>query len=111
MEQQEIKRAEEAVKTNFLNLSLSGKLAELGIGKRVMEQLGQTASGMALELINPVLDYLKDNENIFNQDEYFNSIQSDAKQLFFSYQALKEDAEKRNPVGQHFDSNYFFYGQ
>ena len=110
MEQQEIKRAEEAVKTDFLSLSLSGKLEELGIGKRAIEQFGQTASGLVLDIVNPVLDYLKEHENIFDQDAYVKDIQSDAKQMFFAYQELKKDADTRIPYGQKFDSNYFLYG-
>ena len=110
MEQQEIKRAEEATKTDFLGLSLTGKLEELGIGKRTLEQFRDTASGMVLDIVNPVLDYLKEHENIFDQEAYVASIQSDAKQMFFAYQELKKDADTRNPVGQKFDSNYFLYG-
>ena len=71
MEERDIKRAEEAVKEDsFLGLTLSEKLAELGIGDRVVQQLGDTALGMFKDIISPITDYLEKYENIFDQKAY-----------------------------------------
>ena len=51
MEQQLVQKAEEAVKGNgLLSLTLSEKMAELGIGDRVLEQIGETAANIVLDI-------------------------------------------------------------
>lgn len=102
MEQQEIQRAEEAVKeSGLLSLTLSEKLAELGVGDRVFQQFSNTAVNMMKGLVNPITDYLEKYENIFDQDQYVSQIQAYAKQMFFANQALSEEAAE-NAVGQNF---------
>ena len=102
MEQQLVQKAEEAIKGNgLLSLTLSEKMAELGIGDRVLEQIGETAANLVLDIVNPISDYLEKYENIFDQRVYNTEIQSYAKQMFFSSQAMQKQAAE-NPVGQKF---------
>ena len=96
MEQKEIKKAEEAVReSGLLTLTLSEKLAELGIGDRVLQQFGDTALNLLKECINPITDYFDKYENIFDQSKYNSELQSYAKQMFYAKQALTEDASQR----------------
>lgn len=102
MEETRIKQAEEAVKSSgLLTLTLSEKLAEAGIGERAIQQFADTALNILTTAINPISDYLEKYENIFDQRMYNTEIQSYAKQMFFSSQAMQSQAEE-NPVGQRF---------
>ena len=102
MEQKLVQRAEEAVKeSGLLTLTLSEKMAELGLGDRVLQQFADTATNLLLDVVNPIGDYLEKYENIFDQRVYNTEIQSYAKQMFFASQAMQQDAENR-PVGQNF---------
>ena len=95
-------KAEEAVSGNgFLSLTLSEKMAELGIGERVMQQVADTATGFVTDIIDPLNDYLKKYENIFDQRVYRTEIQSYAKQMFFASQAMKQEASE-DTKGQNF---------
>lgn len=96
MEQREIQKAEEAVRDNgFLSLTLSEKLAELGIGDRVIQQIGDSALNVLKEFVNPITDYFEKYENIFDEEKYNSELQSYAKQMFYAKQALTEDASER----------------
>ena len=102
MEQKLVKEAEQAVNSSgLLTLTLSEKLAEFGVGERVLQQFSDTATNLLLEVVNPIGDYLEKYENIFDQRVYNSEIQSYAKQMFFASQAMREDANER-PVGQKF---------
>lgn len=102
MEEERVKQAEAAVKeSGLLTLTLSEKLAELGVGERVMQQFADTAMNILTGAINPLEDYLAKYENIFDQRVYNAEIQSYAKQMFFAGQAMAQDAQD-NPVGQRF---------
>ena len=102
MEQQLVEQAENAVKsTGLLTLTLSEKLAEAGIGERALQQFADSAMNLLTEVVNPIGDYLEKYENIFDQRIYNSEIQSYAKQMFFSSQAMKAQAAE-NPVGQNF---------
>lgn len=102
MEEREIKRAEEAVKEDsFLGLTLSEKLAELGLGDRVVQQLGDTALGMFKDLVDPITGYLEKYENIFDQGAYYSEMQAMGKQMWQAKMALSEDAASRK-TGQNF---------
>jgi hypothetical protein len=102
MEQQLVQRAEEAVKeSGLLTLTLSEKMAELGVGERVLQQFADTATNLLLDVVNPIGDYLEKYENIFDQRVYNTEIQTYAKQMFFASQAMQQDAAER-PVGQKF---------
>lgn len=102
METRLVEQAEEAVKSSgFLTLTLSEKLAEMGVGKRVVQQFTDTALGLLTDVVNPIGDYLEKYENIFDQRVYNAEIQSYAKQMFFSSQAMQKEAGE-NPVGQKF---------
>ena len=97
-----LEKAEEAVKQNgLLTLTLSEKIAEMGIGERALQQFADTAMGLLTEVINPVSDYLEKYENIFDERVYNAEIQTYAKQMFFASQAMKQDAAE-NSVGQNF---------
>ena len=102
MEAKLVQQAEEAVKeSGFLTLTLSEKMAEMGIGERALQQFADTAVNLLVDAINPIGDYLEKYENIFDQRIYNTEIQSYAKQMFFASQAMKEDALD-NSVGQNF---------
>ncbi len=95
-------QAEEAVqKGGFLTLTLSEKMAELGIGKRVLKQLADTAVGILTDVVDPIGDYLEKYENIFDQRVYNSEIQAYAKQMFFASQAMRQEASE-NSTGQNF---------
>lgn len=102
MEKKLVEQAENAVReSGLLTLTLSEKMAELGMGERVLQQFADTAANMLLDAINPIGDYLEKYENIFDQRVYNSEIQAYAKQMFFASQAMKQDASE-NPVGQNF---------
>ena len=95
-------QAKEAVENKgFLTLTLSEKMAELGIGERVLQQVADTATGLVTDIVDPLNEYLKKYENIFDQRVYHSEIQSYAKQMFFASQAMREDASE-NTTGQNF---------
>ena len=96
MEQRDIQRAQEAVtEKGLLSLTLSEKLAELGIGDRVFQQIGDSALGLLKDIVDPITDYFEKYDNIFNQDVYNSEIQAYAKQMYFAREALAEDAASR----------------
>lgn len=101
MENKLVKQAENAIQANLLSLTLSEKIAELGVGERVLQQFADTAKNLVLDIVNPIGDYLEKYENIFDQSVYNAEIQSYAKQMFFSSQAMQEQAAE-NPEGQNF---------
>ena len=95
-------QAKEAVSSKgFLTLTLSEKMAELGIGERVLQQVADTATGLVTDIVDPLNEYLKKYENIFDQRVYHTEIQSYAKQMFFASQAMKEEASE-DAKGQNF---------
>ena len=95
-------QAKEAVENKgFLTLTLSEKMAELGIGERVLQQVADTATGLVTDIVDPLNEYLKKYENIFDQRVYHSEIQSYAKQMFFASQAMKEEASE-DIKGQNF---------
>ena len=102
MEQRLVQQAEAAVRdSGFLTLTLSEKLAELGLGDRALQQFADTAMNLLLEVVNPIGDYLEKYKNIFDQEAYNTEIQSYAKQMFFASQAMQADASSHEE-GQKF---------
>ena len=102
MEAREIQNAEAAVENKgFLGLTLSEKMKELGIGERVLQQVADTAVGIVTDIVSPLTEYLDKYEHVFDQEGYKTEIQSYAKQMFFSRNAMSEEA-KNNAVGQNF---------
>ena len=102
MEERLEEQAKEAVENKgFLSLTLSEKMTDLGIGERVLQQVADTATGLVTDIVDPLNDYLKKYENIFDQRVYHSEIQSYAKQMFFASQAMREDASE-NTTGQNF---------
>ena len=102
MEERLQEQAKEAVENKgCLSLTLSEKMTELGIGERVLQQVADTATGLVTDIVDPLNDYLKKYENIFDQRVYHSEIQSYAKQMFFASQAMREDASE-NTTGQNF---------
>ena len=64
-------RAKEAVENKgFLTLTLSEKMAELGIGERVLQQVADTETEILTDIVDPLNEYLKKYENIFDQRVY-----------------------------------------
>ncbi len=101
MEMREINKAEEAIKqAPFGVLTIKEKLRELGLGERVEEQLKQTAAGMFTGIVKPFLQYLEDNEKVFDEALYKYEMNSYGKQLFFSKQALVDDIKSRADAGK-----------
>ena len=95
MEQRDIARAQEAVAgQGFLGLTLSEKLAELGIGERVIQQLGDTAVGAVAGIFTPFTDWLKEFEKVLDQDWYNAELQAYGKQLFFANFSLSQATEE-----------------
>lgn len=102
MEEKLQEQAKEAVASNsFLSLTLSEKMAELGIGERVLQQVADTASGLVTDIVDPLNEYLKKYENIFDERVYHTEIQSYAKQMFFASQAMRQEASE-DTTGQNF---------
>ena len=102
MEARELEKAKEAVSENkFLGLTLSEKLTELGVGKRVIQQLGDTAIGAVEGIISPVTEWLEKYEHAYDENIFKAEIQAMGKQMFFARQALSEEASVA-PVGQKF---------
>lgn len=102
MENKLVEQAEQAVQqSGFLTLTLSEKMAEMGIGERALQQFADTALNMITDVVNPIGDYLEKYENIFDQRVYNAEIQSYAKQMFFASQAMRQDAAE-NTTGQNF---------
>ena len=102
MEAREIAQAEEALANNgFLGLTLSEKINELGIGKRVVQQLGDTAVGAVENIVSPLTDWLEKYEHVYDQNIFNTEMQSMGKQMFFAKQALSAEASVA-PVGQRF---------
>lgn len=102
MEQKLIEQAEEAAKSSgFLTLTLSEKMAEMGIGERVLQQFTDTAMNLLTDVVNPIGDYLEKYENIFDDRVYKTEMQSYAKQMFFASQAMSAQAAE-NTSGQNF---------
>ena len=102
MEAREIAQAEEAVANNgFLGLTLSEKINELGIGKRVVQQLGDTAVGAIENVVSPLTEWLEKYEHVYDQNIFNTEMQSMGKQMFFAKQALSAEAAVA-PVGQRF---------
>ncbi|MBO5738623.1 hypothetical protein J6R97_04715 [bacterium] len=102
MEAREIEKAKNEVnKNSFLNLTLSEKLNELGLGKRVMQQFGETAIGTVENIVSPFTEWLEQYEHVYDEKIYNTEIQSYAKQMFFANQALSKEAAS-DKVGQNF---------
>ena len=102
MEAREIAQAEEAVANNgFLGLTLSEKINELGLGKRVVQQLGDTAVGAVENIVSPLTEWLEKYEHVYDQNIFNTEMQSMGKQMFFAKQALSAEASVA-PVGQRF---------
>ena len=100
MEERDIQRAKEAVSDrNLLSLTLSEKIAELGIGKRVVQQLGETAVNAVTGIVSPITDWLETYENIYDERIYNGEMQAMGKQMFFAKQALTQEAAS-STIGQ-----------
>ena len=100
MEQRDIERAQEAVgERSFLSLTLSEKLAELGMGERVLQQFGDTAVNAVKEIVNPFTNYLEKYAIVFDEKAYNDELQKYGKQMYFSKMALEEQSME-SAVGQ-----------
>ncbi len=100
MEARAIAKAEEAIaQNNFLGLTMSQKFAELGIGQRVVQQLGDTAIGVVEDIVSPIASYLEKYEKVFDKNVYDAEMQAMGKQMFFAQQALSIEAAS-GEVGQ-----------
>ena len=99
MEENDENRAKEAIQSqNLLQLTVGQKLTEIGIGKRVVQQVVDTASGIVKGVLSPFEQWLEENEHIFDENVYNAMIQSDAKQTFFAMQAMSTEATYSNKI-------------
>lgn len=102
MEARAIAKAEEAVSNNsFLGLTLSEKLNELGLGKRVVQQLSDTATNAVESIVSPLTDWLEKYEHVYDQNIFNSEIQAMGKQMFFAKQALTAET-RTSAVAQNF---------
>ena len=102
MEARAVEQAKEAVSNNgFLGLTLSEKINELGVGKRVIQQLGDTAVNAVESIVSPLTDWLEKYEHVYDQNIFKSEIQSMGKQMFFAKQALSQEAAE-GKIGQNF---------
>ncbi|MCQ2739585.1 MAG: hypothetical protein MJ237_05085 [bacterium] len=89
-----------AKKNSFLELTLREKFLELGIGEKVVKQIGDSALNIVKGVVAPISEYYDENAIVFNQEAYHAELQSYAKQMFFANQALTKDVETRITTGQ-----------
>lgn len=102
MEERELERAKAATQdVGFLGLTLSEKMAELGVGQRVMEQIGDTAKGMVTGIVSPFTEWLAKYETVFDERVYNAEMQSMGAQMFFTRNELTLEAASQK-VGQKF---------
>lgn len=104
MEARAIEQAQKAINEapKLLSLTLKEKLADIGIGEMVMQQIADTAMNIVAGPVNPFLEYLKKCEIVLDTEQFQTSIQSNAKQMFFTKKALTDDAASRIKVAQKF---------
>ena len=102
MEARAVEQAKEAVSNNgFLGLTLSEKINELGVGKRVIQQIGDTAVNAVENIVSPLTDWLEKYEHVYDQNIFNSEIQSMGKQMFFAKQALSQEAAE-GKIGKNF---------
>jgi len=101
MEARAVAKAEEAVNNGFLGLTLSEKLSELGVGKRVAQQLSETAVNAVESIVSPLTDWLEKYEHVYDQNIFNSEIQAMGKQMFFAKQALTAETTT-SAVAQNF---------
>ena len=68
------------------------KINELGLGKRVVQQLGDTAVGAIENVVSPLTEWLEKYEHVYDQNIFNTEMQSMGKQMFFAKQALSAEA-------------------
>ena len=109
MEQRELERAEEAVKAEtgiFGSITLGEKLEELGIGSRVLQQIGDTAANAVLEVARPLTKWLDEYEDVIT-GKIQNEFNGDAFQLYSASQLMSKAASDTTTILglQRFDEN------
>ncbi len=98
MEELDIKRAEEAVnQQQLLSLTLGEKLSKV-VGKRTVQQIGETASNLVFGVFEPITDYLEKYENIFD-GSYRQELNAMGYQMYSTQKALSEDIMDRAETG------------
>jgi len=98
-ELREIQQAEEAVMANdFLKLTLEGRLAQIGLGPRVREEIGKIAMDAVKSTVSPALKFLEDYEVVFDPQMFQDRINAEAKQTYFTKEALAK--ETMNTYGE-----------
>lgn len=98
METRDIQRAEAAVnQQQLLSLTLGEKLSKV-VGKRTMQQIGETASNLVFGVFEPITDYLEKYENIFD-GSYKNELNAMGYQMYSTQKVLSEDIMSRAETG------------
>lgn len=100
MEEREIERAKQAVQeTGFLGITLSKKLEDIGLGDRVVEQIGDTAKKLVTDIASPFTEWLNKYEKVFDERVYNQEMQSMGAQMFFTRKELTLEAASHK-IGQ-----------
>ena len=100
MEERDIERAKEATQSvGFLGLTLSEKISDLGVGPRVIEQIGETAKGMVTGIVSPFTEWLEKYEKVFDERVYNQEMQSMGAQMFLTKTELTLEAASQK-IGQ-----------
>ncbi len=101
MERRELQNAQQAINNqrSFLNLTLQEKIQEIMIPERVMQEFESVAVKTLFGAIEPFFNWLEENEMYYTENLFEQAIRADAKQLFYTKNALKHQASEGN-VGQ-----------
>ena len=97
MEKQEIEAAKAAIaeeSNGFGTLTIGEKLAQAGIGKRVVQQIADTAVNAVGEVLSPLTEYLNKYEKIFDEELYKKEFNGDAFQIYSASQEMQKAASK-----------------
>ena len=103
MEQRELENAEKAIEAQkgFLSLTLSEKIKDIMVPERVLQEFQDVAVNTLMGAIDPLLQWLEENEIYYTENMFTNAIQADAKQMFYTNVALAKEASN-SETGQNF---------
>ena len=77
-------------------------MTELGYGERFLQQIGDTLKGMAMQIVNPILDYLKRAETVTDQESYQDDMQRCLRQTYNVGLFMAAQDNETNKAGRKF---------
>ena len=94
MEEQEIARAQAAINAEptLGTLTLGDRLAQAGFGKRVAQQIVDTAVGAVSGIVSPLTEYLNKYEKVFDLENFQKEYNADAFQMYTASQEMAKAA-------------------